>query len=123
MITRISTELGPDPVGPYSPGIVVGNLLFVAGQGPFAPDGSRIGDTFAEQVRITMRNIQVIAEAAGTSLDNMVRMGAYLSTLDNFQEFNTVLKEFVTEPYPARTTIPVELRGFDVEIDAVIAIP
>jgi enamine deaminase RidA (YjgF/YER057c/UK114 family) len=50
-------------------------------------------------------------------------MGAYLSTLDNFQEFNTVLKEFVTEPYPARTTIPVELRGFDVEIDAVIAIP
>jgi reactive intermediate/imine deaminase len=123
MITRISSDQAPAPVGPYSPGIRVGNLLFVAGQGPFNADGSRGGETFADQVRLTMTNIQHIAEAAGTSLEHCVRMGGYLSTLDNFEEYNTILREYLTEPYPARTTLPVALRGFDVEIDVVIAIP
>jgi 2-iminobutanoate/2-iminopropanoate deaminase len=123
MITRHEGKNAPAPVGPYSPAIRVGNLLFVAGQGPFAADGKREGETFEEQLRVTMRNLSAIAEAAGTSLTNAVRMGAFLSSLDNFDEFNRILPEFLTEPYPARTTVPIALRGFDVEIDMVIAIP
>jgi 2-iminobutanoate/2-iminopropanoate deaminase len=85
--------------------------------------GARIGDNFAAQVRATFDNLERVAQAAGTSLKNAVRIGAYLSSLDYFDEFNAVMKEYVSEPYPSRTTIPVELRGFDVEIDAVLFVP
>lgn len=123
MITRYEGKGAPPPAGPYSPGIRFGDLLFVAGQGPFAADGSRIGETFADEVRITMGNIAKIAEAAGTSLDHAVRMGGYLKTLDDFDEYNAVVAEFLTEPYPARTTIQADLPGFSVEIDMIIGIP
>lgn len=113
----------PAPAGTYSAGVRAGNLLFLAGQGPFDERGDRVGDTFAEQARQTFRNLEAVANAAGTSLRHAVRVGAYLSTLNFFDEFNEVMAEFVSEPYPARTTVPVDLRGFDVEIDAVVFIP
>jgi 2-iminobutanoate/2-iminopropanoate deaminase len=123
MIEKFQPASVPPPSGPYSPGIKVGNLLFLAGQAPFGPDGERVGETFAEQVRHTLDNLERVANEAGTSLKNAVRIGAYLSTLNHFAEFNTIIAEYMTEPYPARTTIPVDLRGFDVEIDAVLFIP
>jgi enamine deaminase RidA (YjgF/YER057c/UK114 family) len=101
----------------------VGNLLFLAGQGPFDALGDRVGETFADQVRATLDNLERVAQAAGTSLANAVRIGAYLSTLNHFAEFNAIIAEYVSEPFPARTTVPVDLRGFDVEIDAVLYVP
>jgi enamine deaminase RidA (YjgF/YER057c/UK114 family) len=74
-------------------------------------------------VRAVFDNLERVANEAGTSLNNAVRVGAYLSTLNYFDEFNAVMAEYVSEPYPARTTIPVDLRGFDVEVDAVLFIP
>lgn len=123
MIERFQPASVPSPGGPYSAGIKVGNLLFLAGQGPIDASGTRIGDSFADQARATFDNLERVAQAAGTSLKNAVRIGAYLSSLDYFDEFNAVMKEYVSEPYPSRTTIPVELRGFDVEIDAVVFVP
>jgi 2-iminobutanoate/2-iminopropanoate deaminase len=123
MIEKFQPASVPTPSGPYSPGIKVGDLLFLAGQAPFDANGNRVGETFADQVRATLDNLERIANEAGTSLKNAVRIGAYLSTLNYFQEFNTVIAEYVSEPYPARTTIPVDLRGFDVEIDAVVYVP
>lgn len=123
MRTPISSPDAPSPAGTYSPGMVHGRVLYLAGQGPFNAAGERVGETFADQVRQTFRNLQVNAEAAGTSLQHTVRYGVYLRSLDDFEELNEIAKEFLTEPYPARTTIPVELRGFDVEIDAIVAIP
>jgi reactive intermediate/imine deaminase len=123
MIKRFQPESVPPPGGPYSAGIKVGNLLFLAGQGPFDSEGDRVGSTFAEQARATFDNLERVAIAAGTSLKNAVRIGAYLSTLDYFDEFNAVMAEYVSEPHPARTTIPVSLTEFDVEIDAVLFIP
>lgn len=123
MLERIAPAGLPAPAATYSPGIRVGNLLFLAGQGPFDESGARIGDTFAEQTRQTFQNLEKVANAAGTSLRHAVRVGAYLSTMNFFEEFNAVMAEFVSEPYPVRTTIPVDLRGFDVEIDAVVLIP
>lgn len=113
----------PPPNGTYSPGVKVGNLLFLSGQGPFDTAGKRIGETFAEQVRATLDNLERVANEAGSSLANAVRVGAYLSTLNHFDEFNSIIGEYVSEPFPARTTVPVDLRGFDVEIDAVVYIP
>jgi reactive intermediate/imine deaminase len=123
MIEQFQPASVPPPVGPYSPGIKVGNLLFLAGQGPFNAKGERVGDTFVDQARATFDNLEKVANAAGTSVKNAVRIGAYLSSLDYFAEFNTVMAEYVSDPHPVRTTIPIELRGFDVEIDAVLFIP
>lgn len=123
MIQKVHPDSVPPPSGPYSPGIRVGNLLFLAGQGPFDANGDRVGETFADQVRATLDNLERVAVAAGTSLANAVRIGAYLSTLNYFAEFNAIISEYVSEPFPARTTVPVDLRGFDVEIDAVVYVP
>lgn len=123
MRTRIASDQTPPPAGPYSPGIVHGSVLYLAGQGPFNAAGERVGETFADQVRQTFSNLQANAEAAGTSLHNAIRYGVYLRSLDDFAEFNAIAAEFLVEPYPVRTTIEVALRGFDVEIDAIVAIP
>lgn len=123
MIEQIKPTSVPPPSGPYSPGIKVGDLLFLAGQGPFDANGNRVGATFADQVRATLDNLERVASAAGTSLTNAVRIGAYLSTLNYFAEFNAIIAEYVSEPFPARTTVPADLRGFDVEIDAIVYVP
>ena len=123
MIEPIQPSNVPPSGGPYSAGIKVGNLLFLAGQGPLDTTGARVGETFAEQARATFDNLERVAQEAGTSLKNAVRIGAYITSLDYFDEFNTVMGEYVSKPYPARTTIPVALRGFDVEIDAVLYVP
>jgi 2-iminobutanoate/2-iminopropanoate deaminase len=123
MIERFQPTSVPPPAGPYSAGIKMGNLLFLAGQGPFDSNGERVGATFGDQARATFDNLELVANAAGTSLKNVLRIGVYLSSLDNFDELNAVMAEYVNEPYPARTTIPVALRGFDVEIDAVLFVP
>lgn len=117
-----SDRIGP-PAGPYTPGVRVGDLLFISGQGPFGPDGARRGDSFRDQAHATFDNIQAIAEEAGTDLRNLVRICGYLDDLGDFDEWNAVCAERLTVPYPARTTVPVPLPGFAVEIDAVLWIP
>lgn len=123
MRESISPNDVPPPAGSYSPGMRVGNLLFLAGQGPFDASGARVGESFADQARATFDNLERVANEAGTSMRNAVRVGAFLSTLNFFEEFNTVMREYVSEPFPARTTVPVDLRGFDIEVDAVVFIP
>src|SRR5258708_7246850 len=104
-VKLVTTKQAPPPAGPYSPGITAAGLLFIAGQGPFSSRGERVGETFADQVRQTFSNLAAVAREAGTSLDRTVRLGVYLSSLDDFAEFNAVSREYLTEPYPARTTI------------------
>jgi 2-iminobutanoate/2-iminopropanoate deaminase len=82
MIEKFQPASVPPPSGPYSPGIKVGNLLFLSGQGPLDVNGTRVGETFADQVRATLDNLERVANEAGTSLKNAVRIGAYLSTLN-----------------------------------------
>lgn len=123
MIERFQPASVPPPGGPYSAGIKVGNLLFLAGQGPFDVNGERTGETFEEQARVTFDNLERVANAAGTSLKNAVRIGAFLSSLDYFERFNAIMAEYVTDPFPARSTVPVPLTEFDVEVDAVLFIP
>lgn len=123
MLDSVSTPSAPPPAGPYSQGVVSNGLLFLAGQGPFDENGQRVGATFADQVRRTFENLETVAQAAGTSLHNAVRYGVYLKTLDDFAEFNEIAKEYLSAPLPARTTIQADLRGFDIEIDAIVAVP
>ncbi|SFS06917.1 endoribonuclease L-PSP [Agrococcus baldri] len=119
---QISATTAPAPAGPYSAGIVSGGFLFLAGQGPFNTESEIVGETFADQVRQTFANLEAVAAAAGTSMRNAVRIGVYLNDLSDWAEFNEVSKEFLTTPYPARTSIQADLNGFLVEIDAILAI-
>lgn len=119
-ITASSTA--PAPAGTYSSGIAHSGFLFLAGQGPFDADGTMLGGSFAEQVRRTFANLEAVANAAGTSMSNAVRIGVYLNDMADWPEFNEVSKECLSEPYPARTAIQADLSGFLVEIDAIVAL-
>ena len=119
--TKIETAHAPDPAGPYSQGIRTGNLVFLAGQGPNRPDGTR-PDGFPEQAEQALQNLQAVARAAGGELSNAVRVGAYLRDMANFAAWNEAYVRYFSEPYPARTTIQSDLP-FEVEIDAVLELP
>jgi len=120
--TPFRAKDAPQPAGPYSHAIRSGGLLFLAGQGPFRPDGSKVESSFEDQARQTFRNLEAVAAAAGASLADAVRVGVYLRDMSDFATMNKVYVEFLREPMPARTTIQSDLPGFDIEVDAVIAV-
>jgi 2-iminobutanoate/2-iminopropanoate deaminase len=108
------------PKGPYSPGVISDGLLFVAGQAPINPETNEIeyGDIRSETRRALM-NVRDVLEAAGTSLNQVVRVGVFLSDLKDFEAMNEVYREFFPEDQPARTTVGVLLPGFKIEIDCI----
>ncbi len=110
------------PAGPYSHAVVANGFVFVSGQGPADPATGRVPDGFAAQVEQTLRNVETILKGAGASLRDVVKIGAYLSDLTRFAEYNEVYKRFFPENPPARTTVGCQLLGILVEIDAIAAI-
>jgi 2-iminobutanoate/2-iminopropanoate deaminase len=122
MRKAVTAEKGPKPAGPYSHAVVSGGFVFISGQGPVDPETGTMPDAFADQVRQTLKNVRTILEAAGSSLDNVVKVNAYVTDLTRFQEFNEVYKEFFVHDPPARTTVSTSLLGFLVEIDCIAAV-
>ncbi len=118
----VTAEGAPKPAGPYSHAVVSGGLVFISGQGPVNPETGTMPDAFADQVRQTLTNVQTILEAAGSSLDNVVKVNAYVTDLTRFQEFNEVYVEFFPNDPPARTTVGASLLGFLVEVDCVASL-
>jgi 2-iminobutanoate/2-iminopropanoate deaminase len=118
--TPVRSQEAPPPSGGYSQGIVVGELLFLAGQGPYDSSGNRVGSTVSEQVRQVLENLDAVARAAGGSLRNAVRLGMYISDMAHFDEMDAEYRRFFSDPMPARTTVQSDLVGFDVEGDAVV---
>lgn len=123
MRKTVTAENGPKPAGPYSPAVVSGGFVFISGQGPVDPETGTMPDAFADQVRQTLKNVRTILEAAGSSLNDVVKVNAYVTDLTRFQEFNEVYKEFFTHDPPARTTVGTSLLGFLIEIDCIAAVP
>ena len=120
----VTSHAAPAPSGGYSQGIVTGGrLLFLAGQGPFAADGSLVSGSVAAQTRQVLANLDAVAQAAGASLADAVRVGVYLSSLEFFDEMDAEYRFHFADPLPARTTVQADIIGFDVEIDAVIVLP
>jgi 2-iminobutanoate/2-iminopropanoate deaminase len=119
MSKAIDAAAAPPKAGPYSHAVLTGNIAFLAGQGPFDPAGGPRPETFEEQARLTFSNLAAVAEAAGGSLADAIRVGVYLRTMDDFAAMNAVYEEFFSEPYPARTTIQSNLN-ISIEVDAVL---
>ena len=122
---EIVTADAPRGTGAYSQAIRAGDLVFISGQGPLDPSTLEVlGTTIEEQTEQTLRNLRAIAEAAGGSLRDVVKVSAFLSSIDLFPGFNATYERiFDALPRPARTTTGAELRGILVEIDAVLHLP
>jgi 2-iminobutanoate/2-iminopropanoate deaminase len=117
----------PRPIGPYSPGIVYQQLVFVSGQGATDPaTGELAGHDVESQTEQVFRNIERILKAAGTDLARVLRCGVFLVDLRDFEKMNAVYQRVFGEHRPARTTVQVAALpdpGLRVEIDAVAYLP
>ena len=115
----ITADNAPEPAGPYSHAVVAGGYVYVSGQGPVQPETGEMPDAFEEQVRQTLSNLQAILESAGSGLEHVVKINAYITDLTRFSAFNEVYKEFFQETPPARTTVTTALLGMLVKVDCV----
>ena len=122
MRKTVMADKGPAPAGPYSHAVVANSFVFISGQGPVNPETGAMPDAFADQVRQTLKNVQTILEAAGSSLDDVFKVNAYVTDLTRFAEFNDVYKELFQHDPPARTTVATALLGILVEVDCIAAI-
>jgi len=122
MRNAVTTEKAPKPRGPYSQAIVAGDFIFVAGQGPTNPQtGQReLGDVRSETKR-TFENLRAILQAAGSSLDDVVKCNVYLRDVNDFAAMNEVYQTYFSAPFPARTTIQAGALpgGIAVEIECI----
>lgn len=106
----VRTERAPAPFqgAPYNQAIVVGDLVFVAGQLGLAPGAKEmVGPGITEQTEQVMQNLGAILAAAGSSLDDVVMTSIFLIDLQDFQAMNEVYARHLTEPYPARATVQI----------------
>jgi reactive intermediate/imine deaminase len=119
----ISTDKAPQAIGTYSQAVKTGNTVYMSGQIPLVPETMEmIAGDIEQQIRRVFDNLGAVAEAAGGSLADVVKLNIFLLDLGNFTKVNEVMAEYFTEPYPARAAIGVASlpRGAGVEMDAVM---
>jgi reactive intermediate/imine deaminase len=121
----IQTDRAPAAIGPYSQAVRQGETVYLSGQIPLDPNSGLLieGDIDA-QARRAFDNLRAVCEAAGGSLDDVVRLGLYLTDLGQFAAVNAVMSDYFEAPYPARSTIGVASlpRGAQFEVDAVMVL-
>ena len=121
----IHTEDAPAAIGTYSQAIGVRHLVFLSGQIPLDPATMEVVDgCFETRARRVFDNLKAVAEAAGGSLDDAVKITVFLTDLDNFATVNAVMEDYFTAPYPARAAVGVASlpKGVDVEADAILSL-
>ena len=125
MRKEVYTEKGAPPAGIYSQGIVAdGPVAYIAGQGPLDPaTGQRVEGGFPEQATRVFDNLTILLEAAGTSWEHVNKVGVFLADLNDFAEMNEVYQQYVTKPYPARTTVGCQLPNILIEVDCIAVVP
>ena len=121
----IHTDHAPAAIGPYSQAVRAGTTVYFSGQIPLDPaTGNLVEGDIAAHARRAFDNLKAVAEAAGGSLDRVVRLGLYLTDLSQFAAVNAVMQEYFAAPYPARSTIEVSglPKGAAFEVDAVMVL-
>ena len=119
----IFTQKAPKAIGPYSQAVKAGGFLFVSGQIPINPEtGDLMTSSIEEQANQVILNLKSICEAAGSGLEDIVKLTIYLTDLGNFAKVNEAMLEYFLEPYPARATVEISALplGVNVEIDAIV---
>jgi 2-iminobutanoate/2-iminopropanoate deaminase len=120
--TIVATDRAPAAVGPYSQAVSTGELVFCSGQIPLDPaTGELVGGSIADQTRRCMQNLAAVLEAAGAGLDAIVKVTVFLTSIDDYAEFNEAYAEFVGAEPPARAAFAVSAlpKGANVEIECI----
>ena len=118
----IKTDKAPKAIGPYSQGTIAGDLIFVSGQIPYDPIvGKMVEGPIKDQTEQCLKNVKGVLEAAGATLEDVVKCTVFLKDLDNFKEMNEKYSEFFKEDPPARAAVEVARLPKDVgvEIEAI----
>ncbi len=120
MKEKISTDLAPAAIGPYSQAIKTGNMIFTSGVIPLDKEGNFSAD-IKEQAKQALNNLAGVLEAAGASLDQVVKVTCYIKDMNQFAAINEVYAGFFSEPYPARSCIEAARlpKDIGIEIEAV----
>ncbi|WP_459191118.1 Rid family detoxifying hydrolase [Halosimplex sp. J119] len=122
---EISTDAAPPSIGPFSQGIKDGDTVHVSGQGPIEPQtGEIIEGNISDETRRTLENVSAVLEAAGASLDDVLKTTVFVQDMANYDEINDVYAEHFTAPYPARSAVevadlPVDI-GVEIEVTATL---
>ena len=119
----ISTENAPSAIGTYSQAVRVGSTVYLSGQIPLVPETMElVTESFKAQADQVFKNLQAVAEAAGGSLADIVKVTILLSDMDFFAEVNEVMAQYFSEPYPARAAFAVKRipKGADIEVEAIM---
>ncbi|MCX6575848.1 MAG: RidA family protein [Candidatus Aminicenantes bacterium] len=124
MKKEVKTDKAPQAIGPYSQGIVANGFVFCSGQIPIVPQTGELSTGGIEdQTRQVLKNVSAVLEAAGTSLDNVVKATVFLQDMNDFAPMNKVYAEFLKTPFPARAAVQVARLPRDVKVEIeVIAI-
>ena len=121
-----NVEGAPATIGPYSHAITSGNLVFCSGQTPLDPETMQlVGMNIEEQTERVLKNLSIVLEGLGLSLQNIVKTTVFLKSMDDFQGMNSVYAQTFGEHRPARSTIAIRTNPLDalVEIECIAEIP
>ena len=124
--TIIHSDQAPSAIGAYSQAVRAGDTVYLSGQIPLDPATMEVvgGGDFRVEAHQVFKNLRAVAEAAGGSLDDVVKLNAYLTDLGNFAVFNEVMAEYFSQPFPARAAVGVAAlpKGVQVEAEAVLVL-
>jgi reactive intermediate/imine deaminase len=120
----IKSDKAPEAIGTYSQAVKKGNIIFLSGQIPLNPESMELVEGIENQIHQVFKNILAIIAAADASLDDLVKLNIYLTDLSNFALLNSIMKEYFSEPYPARAAIGVASLPKDslVEVDGFLVV-
>jgi reactive intermediate/imine deaminase len=121
----ISTDQAPKAIGPYSQAVSVGNVVYLSGQIPLAPQTMElVTGNMDAQVRQVFDNLAAVAKATGGTLANVVKLNVFLTDLSHFPLVNQLMSEYFQPPYPARAAVGVAAlpKGANVEMDAIMVL-
>ncbi len=122
--TVINTDKAPAAIGTYSQAIKAGNTVYLSGQIPLDPSTMELLDGFEAQTVQVFENLKAVAEAAGGSLKDVVKLNIFLTDLGNFATVNEVMSRYFQQPYPARAAIGIAAlpKAAQVEMDAILVL-
>lgn len=117
----ISTNKAPGAIGPYSQAVEINGFVYTSGQLGLHPETGQFGEGVQEQAKLSLSNVKAILEAAGTSLDQVVKTTVFLKDMNDFAAVNEIYGDFFSEPYPARSAVEVARLPKDglVEIEVI----
>lgn len=122
----IRTDAAPAAIGTYSQAVKIGTTVYLSGQIPLLPSSMQmVSEDFAGQTHQVFKNLAAVCEAAGGSLNDMVKVNIFLTDLSQFAKVNEIMSQYYAEPYPARAAVQVSAlpRGAQIEIDGVMEVP